>query len=143
MKFLSEMSVRYSETDQMGVVYHANYLSWFDVARTHLLREAGFPYELCEERGYFAPVVHAEIDYGIPFRFGESAIIVTYIKDVTPVKTTYCYELYGLEDDREVAKPRLTGHTIHCLVDKNNFKPVSLKKVLPDLYEIYQQIKED
>lgn len=142
MRFESEYVVRYSETDAMGIVYHANYFSWFDAGRTCLLQEVGFPYKQCEDLGYFAPVIHAEIDYGTPFTYGETALLVTRVAKVSPVKTIYKYELYGRDDDREVMKPRITGSTTHCLVDRNTFKPVSTKKALPELYQIYKEIEE-
>lgn len=51
MEFVTDIEVRYSETDCMGVVYHANYFSWFDVARCRLLEEIGFPYPQIEADG--------------------------------------------------------------------------------------------
>lgn len=142
MRFESEYEVRYSETDAMGIVYHANYFSWFDAGRTRLLQAVGFPYKQCEDLGYFAPVIHAEIDYGTPFTYGETAVLVTRVSKVTPVKITYSYEIYDINDDREVVKPHITGATVHCLVDRTTFRPVSTKKVLPELYQIYKEIEE-
>lgn len=57
MEFVTDIEVRYSETDCMGVVYHANYFSWFDVARCRLLEEIGFPYPQIEADGYQCPVI--------------------------------------------------------------------------------------
>ena len=63
METSTEIEVRYAETDGMGVVYHANYLVWFDVARTEFLQELGFPYDKIEEQGYMAPVLEAHVNY--------------------------------------------------------------------------------
>ena len=73
MEFVTDIEVRYSETDCMGVVYHANYFSWFDVARCRLLEEIGFPYPQIEADGYQCPVIAARVSYGVPCKFGETA----------------------------------------------------------------------
>ena len=57
-----EVRVRYAETDQMRVVYHANYLPWFEQARVHMLDELGFPYARMEAEGSMLPVIHCELD---------------------------------------------------------------------------------
>lgn len=142
MEFQSEMEVRYSETDCMGVVYHSNYFSWFDVARCRLLEEIGFPYPQIEADGFLCPVVNAEIQYGIPFRFGETATVYTCISHTTPVKTTYSYRVFLKGDDPATTKPRVVGSTTHCLVQAGDFKPRSIKKMLPALYEKYKEIEQ-
>ena len=141
--FTKEIEVRYSETDAMAVVYHANYLGWFDVARIHLLDQIGYPYTRCEDEGYFCPVVHAELDYRIPFRFGEKAIVHVAIKRLSAVKCTYAYKVYAPEDDPTTDKPRISGSTVHCIVDSTTFKPCSMKKQVPELYSKYQSILEE
>ena len=126
----TKITVRYAETDRMGVVYHANYLVWFDVARTEFLQELGFPYDKIEEQGYMAPVLEAHVNYGQSFTFGDTALIIVSITKLTPVKVKYSYKVYKEGDDLE-GKPRLTGYTMHCLVRSDTFKPVSQKKVMP------------
>ena len=143
MVFTKEIEVRYSETDAMQVVYHANYLGWFDVARIHLLDQIGYPYVRCEEEGFFCPVIHAELDYGTPFRFGETAVVHVTIKKLTPVRCTYAYKVYSIDDDPTKVKPRVSGSTTHCIVDNATFKPVSMKKMTPGLYAKYAEILEE
>ncbi len=135
----TKITVRYAETDKMGVVYHANYLVWFDIARTEFLQELGFPYDKIEEQGYMAPVLEARVNYGQPFTFGDKALVFVYITKLTPVKAEYSYKVYKPGDDLQ-GKPCLTGSTLHCLVRSDTFKPVNQKKALPELYATYQKI---
>lgn len=138
----TKITVRYAETDRMGVVYHANYLVWFDVARTEFLQELGFPYDKIEEQGYMAPVLEAHVNYGQSFTFGDTALIIVSITKLTPVKVKYSYKVYKEGDDLK-GKPRLTGYTMHCLVCSDTFKPVSQKKVMPALYSVYQKLLKE
>ena len=66
MKVCTPIAVRYAETDKMAVVYHANYLLYFEDARTHFLEKLGYPYEQIEQAGYLSPVVSFEVHYGEP-----------------------------------------------------------------------------
>ena len=67
MKSAIEVKVRYQETDQMGVVYHGNYFTWFEIARVQLLEDLGFPYRELEKKGYFLPVLHCSCDFSKTF----------------------------------------------------------------------------
>lgn len=142
MEFQSDIEVRYSETDCMGVVYHSNYFSWFDVSRCNLLKEIGYPYPWIESEGFMCPVINAEITYGIPFKFGETATVYTRISYTTPVRTTYSYRVFLKGDDPETTKPRIVASTTHCLVNSDTFKPCSIKKMIPGLYEKYKEIEQ-
>ena len=66
MKLTTPIKVRYGETDMMGIVYHANYLLYFEDARTDFLERIGFPYAKIEEAGYMCPIRNVEISYGAP-----------------------------------------------------------------------------
>ena len=63
MAHKSKFRVRYADVDQMGVVYHARYLDWFEWARTELLRDKGIPYKELEEKNLYAPVVEVHVNY--------------------------------------------------------------------------------
>ena len=75
MKVCTAIPVRYAETDKMAVVYHANYLLYFEDARTRFLEELGYPYARIEQAGYMSPVVSFEVRYGEPLRYGDVAIV--------------------------------------------------------------------
>ena len=142
MRVCTPISIRYGETDMMGVVYHANYLLFFEDARTSFLSELGFPYAWIEQTGYMSPVVHMECTYREPLRYGDVAIVRTRIVQVRPTKTVYAYEVFREGQNLSVEKPLATGCSTHCLVDSVTFKPVSMKKVLPALYNRYLEVVE-
>ena len=69
---MTEIEVRYAETDKMGVVYHANYLVWLEIARTKFLENLGFPYVEFEKLGYISPVVSCNLHYGLSCTYGDT-----------------------------------------------------------------------
>ena len=142
MRVCTPITIRYAETDMMGIVYHANYLLYFEDARTAFLEAVGFPYRRIEEAGYLSPVVSFAVDYGEPLRYGETAVVRTRVAESRPVKTVYAYEVFREGQDPDSAKPCCTGRSTHCLVDAKTFKPVSLKRCLPELYARYAEVLE-
>ncbi len=126
----------------MGIVYHANYLLYFEDARTAFLEAIGFPYGAIEGAGYLSPVVSFAVEYGEPLRYGDTAIVRTRIVSSRPTKTVYAYEVFREGQDLDVDKPCCTGRSTHCLVDAKTFKPVSLKRVMPELYARYGEVVE-
>lgn len=138
----TRIKVRYAETDKMGVVYHANYLLYFEEARTAFLEKLGFPYAKLEEAGFMSPVLDVQLSYGESLTYGDVAVVRTKVTKVTPVKTTYTYEVYKEGQTPGVDRPCVTGASVHCLVRSDDFRPVSQKKVAPDLYEAYQKACE-
>src|SRR4029079_10095297 len=87
----THLRVRYAETDQMGIVYHANYLIWMEVGRTALIKELGFSYAQLEADGVLAPVVDLQVQYKKPLLYGETATVHTWIEEYNGVKTVYGY----------------------------------------------------
>lgn len=142
MQVRTPIAVRYGETDMMGVVYHANYLLYFEDARTHFLEEVGVPYTTIEQAGYMCPIYHVEISYGAPLRYGEAAFVITSVAKNTPTKTTYRQLIYRDGMNPEVDRPLAEGLITCCMVERATFKPVSIKRAMPDLYELYGKIAE-
>ncbi len=126
----TELRVRYQETDQMGVVYHANYLVWFEVGRTSLIREMGYSYSDLENLGVMLPVVEANAQYRHPARYEDELVVVTEIKELGPSKIIFQYQIKRKTDDRLLA----TGFTKHVWVSKE-MKRVQLRERCPDLYQ--------
>lgn len=143
MEHATRIEVRYAETDKMGIVYHANYLVWLEVARAHFLDSLGFPYAETEKQGFMAPVLSVEVTYGSPFTYGDVAMVYTFITKLSPVRVEYSYRIYAEGEDPLTCKPRLSAKTTHCLVDAKTFRPVSQKKMLPELYAAYQSVLID
>jgi acyl-CoA thioester hydrolase len=132
-----EIEVRYAETDQMGVVYHTNYLVWMEIGRTALIQELGFNYAELEKEGFIAPVLDIQASYKKPVRYGERATVKTWVEDYDGIRTTYGYEI--LSGDGEVA---VTGMTKHVCVKKDSFRPVPFKRVSPEWHEAYEKAKK-
>ncbi len=135
--FVSEkqIEIRYAETDQMGVVYHANYLVWMEIGRTKLISDLGYNYAGLEEQGYLAPVLDVSVQYKKAMRYGQVATVRTWIESHSKLRTTYGYEI--LHEDGSVAA---TGTTLHTLVNKDTFRPTPLSKIDPEWDAKYLQI---
>lgn len=88
-----EIRVRYQETDPMGLLHHSNYLTYFEIGRTELLRAAGGNYRQMEEQGLLVVVVRAEVRYHRPARYDDLLRVHTRIARVTPVKIEHEYRL--------------------------------------------------
>jgi acyl-CoA thioester hydrolase len=108
------LRVRYAETDQMGVVYHANYFIWFEVGRVELLRQLGFSYRDMEQNDdCFIAVVDARCRYKAPARYDDEIIVRTHLKNVRESLVHFGYELVRTSDDLLLAE----GETTHIVTD--------------------------
>ena len=106
--------VRYAETDQMGVVYHANYFIWFEVGRVELLRQLGFSYREMEQQDQcFIAVVDARCRYKAPARYDDEIIVRTHLKNVRESLVHFGYELVRVSDGALLAE----GETTHIVTD--------------------------
>ena len=118
----TRVRVRYAETDQMGVVYYANYLVWMEVARVEFCQSLGFRYKDMEiEDGVMIAVVEAQCRYLYPARFDDEVIVETWIAAANPRIVSFGYEMRLAEGDRKVA----TGTTRHIFCNRE-MKPVRL-----------------
>jgi acyl-CoA thioester hydrolase len=107
------LRVRYADTDRMGVVYYANYLVWFEVARTEWLRDSGWSYRQMEEDGVSLPVIEAHCEYRRPARYDDEIEIATRATLLTPVRIRFDYEVR----QPGTAGLAAVGHTIHAALD--------------------------
>ncbi|MSU68463.1 MAG: acyl-CoA thioester hydrolase [Opitutia bacterium] len=107
----AQITVRYAETDMMGIVYHANYLPWFEVARTQLLREQGFPYRQLETDGYRLPVLEVAAKYRRPALYDDTLTIVATIREKPLLRIRIDYEVF--RGDELLA----TGQSAHAFCD--------------------------
>ena len=92
---LTQIRVRYAETDQMGVVYYGNYAQYLEQGRTEWLRELGFSYKWMEANNIHLPVVHLSIDYKHPARYDDLLTVKTTLKKMPTVKIEFYYEIYN------------------------------------------------
>lgn len=131
----TEVRVRYAETDQMGIAHHANYLIWFEAARSELCRAKGFSYREMEEQDG-APLVVAEgyVRYKAPAHYEDILTIRTNVSEIRSRSIRFNYEIIRRSDNTLIAE----GETLHLVTDKN-------KKVrtLPEIYKIRLLGEED
>ena len=111
---LTRVRVRYAETDQMGVVYYANYLVWFEVGRTDLLRSSGWSYREMEAEGFSLPVVEAHCEYRASARYDDDLEIRTTGTLLSPVRLRFDYQVVRVGDQ---AAALAAGHTVHAALD--------------------------
>ena len=122
----TRLRVRYAETDQMGVVYHANHFVWFEIGRVEFLRQLGFSYRDMERNdGCFIAVVEAKCRYRSPAHYDEEVVIRTRLLNVKESVIHFGYELLHSSDETLIAE----GETTHIVTD------LSMKIVaLPERY---------
>ena len=122
----ARVRVRYAETDQMGVVYHANYLIWFEVGRVELMRSMGFDYGSLErEEGCLIAVVEATARYKLPARYDEELVIRTRVSGARSSLIKFSYTLVRATDEVVLC----TGETTHVGVGRD-----MKKRALPQRY---------
>ena len=90
----TQVTVRYAETDMMGIVYHGSYLPWFELGRTNLLKEQGIHYRQLEEAGYRLPVLEAALKYHRPAVYDDTVTVVTTLREkpVLRIRLEYSYD---------------------------------------------------
>lgn len=113
----TQVTVRYAETDMMGVVYHGSYLPWFEIGRTTLLKEMGLPYRKLEAEGFRLPVLEVTAKYFRPALYDDALTIVTTLREKPLLRIRLDYEVK--RGDELLA----TGHTVHAFIDRDG-KPV-------------------
>jgi acyl-CoA thioester hydrolase len=122
----TRLRVRYAETDKMGVVYHANFVIWFEVGRVELLRQLGFEYSQMEQQdNCHIPVVDLRVRYKAPAQYDDEIVVRTEIKNVRASLLHFTYQVFRLADRTLLA----TGETMHIIVD-NKFD----RRPLPEKY---------
>jgi acyl-CoA thioester hydrolase len=119
---------RYAETDQMGYVYYGNYLQYFEVARTEMIRTFGLTYAELESNGVMLPVVHAAVDYKEPLLYDEPFCIQTYMFKEPGVKLDTWYKI----TDESGERLKAVGHVILVFMDANTRRPVRAPQYFTD-----------
>ncbi|WP_282043006.1 acyl-CoA thioesterase [Winogradskyella flava] len=133
MKFNeTKIRVRYGETDQMGVVYHANYAVYFEVGRTEWLREFGLSYSEMEAEGIMLPVISLSINYKSSARYDDVLKVKTKLKKLPTASIEFDYELCNASDELLA-----TGNTILAFIDMKRNRPTRCPKYLLDKLQNY------
>lgn len=98
------LRVRYSETDQMGIVYYANYFVWMEVGRTNLIRNFGITYKELEEKGFLLPVVYTSARFISPAYYDDEIVVQSALIEMTKTKLSVGYRIFRItsQDKREL-----------------------------------------
>ena len=126
MPVTTEVRVRYAETDQMGIVYYANYLVWFEIGRVELLRSLGFSYSLLErEHQCILPVIEARCRYRSPARYDDQILIETRPAMLRGSVLKFAYRILRKAPGGEEPTLLAEGETVHVVCDDQlNRKPL-------------------
>jgi acyl-CoA thioester hydrolase len=120
------LRVRYAETDRMGVVYHSNFIIWFEVGRVEMLRSFGFTYKQMEtEDDTHLPVVEVKCRYKAPALYDDEILVRTHLKNVRDSLIHFYYEIFRKSDGTQLAQ----GETVHLVVDGTG-----ARRPFPDKY---------
>lgn len=126
----TSIRVIYADTDAMGVVYHTNYIKWFEVGRCELLRGIGYPYARLEEEGILLPVAECSCKYKQPAVYDDMLEITARVAEMKGATVILEYEIRRLETGELL----VTGATKHAITDPK-FKPIRLRDKNRGLYE--------
>ncbi|MTI65658.1 MAG: acyl-CoA thioesterase [Firmicutes bacterium] len=132
------IKARYSETDQMGIIYHANYFSWFEIGRTEFLRSLGMEYKELENKDVLLPVIDVGCKYKVAAKYDDEIIIKTKLDNLKGVKIKFFYEIVRKKDDKLLAE----GYTQHAFVDKD-LKPVNFRKNFKEAWDRLKEVNEN
>lgn len=127
----THLTVRYAETDQMGIVHHSNYPIWYEAGRTDFIKKMGMPYSVIEENGIMLPLIELTSNYKGSCKYEDEIIVKTRIKEASFTRITFFYEVYKNNDLNLIN----TGETKHVWTNKE-LKPVNIKKNAPQILEL-------
>ncbi|SFA90477.1 acyl-CoA thioester hydrolase [Cohnella sp. OV330] len=147
---LHPLRVRYQECDQMGVVYHANYVNWFEIGRTEWVRRIGCDYREIETRGLLLPLVKLDVNFVQPARYDEWITVCTRVADKTALRIEFESRIVKgdltatvgrVTKDEPAGELLVSGGTKHVWVNKE-WKPVRLDRELPEVWAAFKALAE-
>lgn len=131
METKTVFTVRYAETDRMGIVHHSNYAVWFEVGRTEFLKSIGFSYSGTEDKGILLPLYEMKCKFISPAKYEDEIMVITTVKSYTRVRMIFSYKVLNADNGKLIA----TGETMHAWTDKE-LNPVNAEKFIPDVYTL-------
>ncbi|MDD6484526.1 MAG: thioesterase family protein [Clostridiales bacterium] len=132
MAFLSKtyLTVRYAETDMMGIVHHSRYYPWFEMARTDFIKQCGMSYGEMEKNGILLPLTESHARYLYGLRYEDEVMVTCTLTKLTVARCEFSYEVYKLPQMKLMS----SGRTVHGFVNAE-FKPINLKKEHRELFD--------
>jgi len=129
--------VRYGDTDMMGISYYANYLVWFEAARTEYFRALGLPYTECEKQGIYLPVVEAQARYMGPSTYDDLLTIRTSVSEIRISTIRFEYQVFKIGQEKKISQ----GYTVHVFVD-GSMRPVRAPESVTTLVECFKLLDD-
>lgn len=139
MKKITNVTVRYAETDQMGIVHHSVYPIWYEVARTEFTKELGLTYSQLEAMGVCTPLVELSCRYCRPARYEDELLVETWVSALSPARVEFSYRVFHKGEDQ----PLNWGKTVHAWTSAESLRPINMKKLQPDLYAKMEQFRKE
>jgi acyl-CoA thioester hydrolase len=121
----TQLRVQYYDTDQMCVVHHSNYIRYFEIGRTELMRRIGLSYKDMENSGTAMPITNVEVQYFYPARYDEFIYVKSFIKEMPKVRIVFYYEIYN-----EQRKLLVSGSTTLAFINKETGRPQRVPEMM-------------
>ena len=135
---VTRLSVRYAETDKMGITHHSVYPIYCEQARTDYIKQFGLTYSQMEQSGVMVPLADLRFRYLGSTTYEDELEIRTAVTRLSAAKVRFSYQIFKAGQDRPVC----VGYTTHGWVDTSSFRPVNLKKAYPELYRLFSEALE-
>lgn len=129
---------QYYETDQMAIIHHSNYIRWLEEARVDFMEQVGFGYDRAVGSGIDFALLGVSCEYKSMVRFGDVVEIQVSLTAFTATRMTVQYRI----TDAKSGQLRAVGESRHCYFDSGRQRVVSLKKALPELYDLFLSLYE-
>lgn len=126
----TELTVRYAETDMMGIVHHSRYYPWFEIARGEFIKKIGLTYGEMENMGILLPLTETYCKYIQGLTYEDEVIIRCRIEKLSVARISFLYEVIRKKDMIKTSE----GRTVHGFVDKN-MRPINMKKDYQELWD--------
>ncbi len=133
MKTETRLTVRYAETDKMGIVHHSNYPIWFEAGRTDFIKQTGISYSEMEAQGVLLPLYEVTSRFKRPAKYEDEITVITRLKQLSRVRLILEYEVVNTQTRELLA----TGETLHAFTN-SALKPLNVEKVIPEIYALLQ-----
>jgi acyl-CoA thioester hydrolase len=137
LKDCVKIRVIYADTDAMGIVYHTNYIRWFEIGRTELLRNIGLVYSQIESEGYNLPLTEVYCHYFLPARYDEIIIVETELEYLKRASMKFTYAIW---DDAQ-KKMLVEGYTVHACTNRQG-KIVRIPPMITERISEHNQLME-
>lgn len=129
----TKLTVRYAETDKMGIVHHSVYPVWYEIGRSDYVKMFGMTYSQIEQAGVMMPLTNLNCHFNLPAKYEDNIIVRTKVIMLSAARITFTYTVKRINEDNTETELGY-GVTEHGFIDKDTFKPCNVKKRLPELY---------